>query len=157
MSPDRLAQLEPAFLASRHWMDGRWASASQCATVKVPRIGIVTIDDADHHAVSDRVMTPAFKATGHAPTDVVYLNASGNTATALANASTGIQNAVLRFSSDCVDHVVFMSAVAVDGLFLLQASQQHYTPRYGFTSQEAPVIAIPNVPDYKTQMRGSIG
>lgn len=160
VSLDRLAAALPGFLVDHRWIDGPWPATSGCPSTgptAKPKLGVVTFDTAEYRNAADKVLAPAFARAGHPVVDTAYLTASGNTAQQLSSVGAGIQSAILRFESDCVDHVVFMSQVAVDGLFMLSASQQHYTPRYGFSSADAPVIAIPDVPDYKTQMRGSIG
>ena len=156
VSLDRLEQVLPRFLIGAHWADARWGSDPRCATVET-RIGVVTFDQPDWRSAYTKNLAPEFEATGHKVYDVAFLSVSGNTANQLADASAAVQNAVLKFSTDCVDHVVFVSNVAVDYLFMNVAEQQQYAPRYGLSSLEAPPVIIQNLANPRTQLTGSIG
>lgn len=155
VSLDRLERTLPGFLVSQHWIDARWPSPPQCSAFP-PRIGVVTFDMPDWHAAYDHALAPAFKAAGHPVTDVEFLNLSGSTANQLAAASTGAENAVVRFANDCVDHVVFVSNVAVDYLFMDVAGQQHFNPRYGLSSLEDPPVVVQNVSGPGPQLHGAM-
>lgn len=157
MSLTRLADLLPSFLVQRHRIDARWPSAARCAAVSEPRLGVITFDEPEYRRVYSERLAPRFKALGHPVFDVAYIKASGSTANALGSAAAGLQNAVLRFSNDCVDHVAFVSATAVDALFMLAADQQNYRPRYGLSSLESPPVVVPNLPDPDSQLRGAMG
>jgi hypothetical protein len=88
---------------------------------------------------------------------VEFLAVSGSTAQQLAQASSGAQNAVLKFSSECIDHVAFVGNVALDYLFMNVAQQQHYNPRYGLSSLEAPPVIVQNLAQPGPQLHGAIG
>jgi hypothetical protein len=106
----------------------------------------------------DRVVAPTFRSLGHPVYDAVFFNVSGSTGEQVAQASSAAQSAVLKFASECVDHVAFISNVAVDYLFMNVAAQQHYTPRYGLSSLEAPPVVIANLPTSAgSQLHGAIG
>ena len=156
VSLDRLERELPGSLAAQHWVDARWGSKPGC-TAFGPRIGVITFDQPDWHYAYSHDLAPAFQAVGHQVYDVAFLSVSGNSASQLADASAAVQSAVLRFSSDCVDHVVFVSNVAVDYLFMNVAEQQHYNPRYGLSSLEAPPVIIQNLANPASQLQGTIG
>jgi len=157
LSLDRVGALEASYLIRNHWVDRRWSSAARCAAVKEPRIGVVTFDRADWRAAYTNATAPAFKALGHPVYDVEFLAVSGSTAQQLAQASSGAQNAVLKFSSDCVDHVAFVGNVALDYLFMNVAQQQGYNPRYGLSSLEAPPVIVQNLAQPTSQLHGAVG
>ncbi|MBV9292168.1 MAG: hypothetical protein JO222_06940 [Frankiales bacterium] len=157
LSLDRVGGLEASYLVRNHWVDQRWGTAARCATVKQPRIGVVTFDRPDWRAAYSRVVAPTFRAAGQPVYDVEFLAVSGSTAQQLAQASSGAQNAVLKFSSDCVDHVAFIGNVALDYLFMDVAQQQNYNPRYGLSSLEDPPVIVQNLTQPAAQLRGSIG
>jgi hypothetical protein len=89
--------------------------------------------------------------------DVYYIAVQGSTAQQVSGAAAGAQSAVLKFASDCVDHVAFLSNVAVDYLFMNVADQQGYRPRYGLSSLEAPPVIVQNVTAPGSQLHGSLG
>lgn len=157
ISLNRLEQLMPGVLSAEHWASGRWGSNARCATVGGPRIGVVTFDGPDWQQAYTQDLVPAFKRAGTPVYDAVFLNVSGTTANQLAEASAGVQNAVLKFSSECIDHVAFVSNVAVDYLFMNVAAQQDYTPRYGLSSLEDPPVIVQNVASPGSQLHGALG
>lgn len=158
LSLDRLGALEPRYLVDNHWVDKQWPASPNCATVTTPRIGVVTFDRPDWRATYDHVVAPTFKALGHPVYDAVFIQVSGSTGQQVAQASSAAQNAVLKFSSECIDHVAFISNVVVDYLFMNVAAQQGYTPRYGLSSLEAPPTVVQNLPtSAASQLHGSMG
>ena len=154
---DRIGALEASYLVRNHWVDKRWGQAARCAAVSQPRIGVVTFDRPDWRAAYANAVAPTFKAAGHGVYDVDYVNVSGSTAEQLAQASSAAQSAVLKFSSDCVDHVAFIGNVALDYLFMNIAQQQGYNPRYGLSSLEAPPVIVQNLAQPTAQLHGAIG
>ena len=157
LSLDRLGALEASYLVRNHWADERWGSAARCATVTAPRIGVVTFDRPSWRAAYNNATAPTFKALGHPVYDAVFLAVSGSTAEQLAQASSGAQNAVLKFSNECIDHVAFVGNVALDYLFMNVAQQQGYNPRYGLSSLEAPPVIVQNLAQPTSQLHGAIG
>ena len=158
LSLDRLGALEPTYLVHNHWVDKQWPASTSCAAVTTPRIGVVTFDRPDWRAMYDHVVAPTFKALGHPVYDAVFINVSGSTGQQVAQASSAAQDAVLKFSSECIDHVAFISNVVVDYLFMNVAAQQHYTPRYGLSSLEGPPTIVQNLPtSAASQLHGAIG
>lgn len=154
---DRLADLLPTALVGEHWVDGRWGSTARCATVTTPRVGVVTFEGPDWQQAYNHDLAPTFARLGHPVYDAVFLTVSGTTANQLADASAGVQNAVLKFSSECIDHVAFVSNVAVDYLFMNVAQSQGYSPRYGLSSLEAPPVIIQNLASPGSQLQGALG
>jgi hypothetical protein len=117
----------------------------------------VTFEGPDWRQAYSQNLAPAFARAGHPVYDAVFLSISGTTANQLADASAGVQNAVLKFASECIDHVAFVSNVAVDYLFMNVAESQGYEPRYGLSSLEAPPVIIQNLADPGTQLNGALG
>lgn len=157
ISLNRLEQQLPADLASEGWAGARWGTNARCATVRAPRVGVVTFDGPDWQQAYGQDLVPGFRRAGTPVYDAVFLSVSGTTANQLAQASAGVQNAVLKFSSECIDHVVFVSNVAVDYLFMNVAEQQQYSPRYGLSSLEAPPVIIQNLANPGSQLNGALG
>jgi hypothetical protein len=149
--------LEASYLVRNHWVDKTWGNAARCAAINEPRIGVVTFDRPDWRAAYMHATGPTFKALGHPVYDVEYLAVSGSTGQQLAQASSGAQNAVLKFSSECIDHVAFVGNVALDYLFMNVAQQQDYHPRYGLSSLEAPPVIVQNLAQPTPQLHGAIG
>lgn len=154
---DRVGVLEASYLVHNHWVDQRWPSATRCAAITQPRIGVVTFDRADWRAAYSNAVAPTFKSLGHPVYDVDYVSVSGSTAEQVAQASSAAQSAVLKFSSECIDHVAFVGNVALDYLFMNVAQQQGYNPRYGLSSLEAPPVIVQNLPEATPQLHGAIG
>lgn len=74
----------------------------------------------------------------------------------VADLAAPVANAVLRFRSRNIDHVMFVEGVALIAfLFMPQAESQGYRPRYGLTSGDQPSWLIYNTP--KTQWTGAVG
>jgi hypothetical protein len=157
VSLNRLEQVLPGVLASEGWEEARWGSDPRCAAVAKPRIGVVTFDGTDWRQAYSQDLVPAFQRLGTPVYDAAFLSVSGTSANQLAEASSGVQNAVLKFSSECIDHVAFVSNVAVDYLFMNVAAQQQYSPRYGLSSLEAPPVIIGNLANPGTQLHGALG
>jgi hypothetical protein len=157
LSLDTLGHLLARHLVGSHYLDARWPSAASCTSVKGARLGVITFDRPEWRAAYERSLAPAFKALGHPVYDVVFVSVSGSTAQQVSQASSAAQSAVLKFSSECVDHVVFMSNVALDYLFMDIAQQQGYRPRYGLSSLEAPPIVIGNLTNAASQLHGAMG
>lgn len=154
---DRLSDVLPPALIAEHWIDGRWGSVARCATVTSARVGVVTFEGPDWQQAYTHDLAPTFARLGHPVYDAVFLSVSGTSANQLADASAGVQNAVLKFSSECIDHVVFVSNVAVDYLFMNVAQSQGYQPRYGLSSLEAPPVIIQNLASPGSQLQGALG
>ena len=157
LSLEGVGALEASYLIRNHWADARWGNPARCATIKQPRIGVVTFDRPDWRAAYDHATAPTFKQLGHPVYDVEFLAVSGSTAEQLAQASSGAQSAVLKFANDCVDHVAFVGNVALDYLFMDVAQQQGYQPRYGLSSLEAPPVIVQNLPQPNAQLHGALG
>lgn len=154
---DTLGGLMAEHLIGSHYVDARWPSAPNCTAVTDPRIGVVTIDRPEWRDAYSHGLAPAFKAKGHPIYDTVFVTVSGSTAEQVSDAASGAQSAVLKFASECIDHVVFVSNVALDYLFMDVADQQGYHPRYGLSSLEAPPVIIPNLANPTSQLHGAMG
>lgn len=74
------------------------------------------------------------------------------------NVYANIQNAVLKFASEGITHVVLNQELNAGmlGFFALDAGNQRYYPRYGVTSIDFPPILESNEPDHKV-FRGMLG
>ena len=125
--------------AVQAWTVGGWYSPWNTVTGSPDphgtfKMGVLTEDDpAIVHAV-DKVLLPALARAGHqppAPQDIVRLHepgSAGDDGSVLA----AIQNAVLKFRQDKVDHVLITDSNGSATLFFANdAYSQHYYPRLG--------------------------
>jgi hypothetical protein len=156
---DRIALNEALALNAQGYFSPWDTVNGKAATVGGSKIGIIGYDTADYHYAIEKVLRPEL-ARLHHPTDsqdTLYLDPLTRQSD-LGQLSAEMANAVVRFRQDGVDHVLIADA---DGsmtlLFLNQAESQHYHPRYGWSSQNAPeALAGPGdvQPD---QLVGSMG
>ncbi len=114
---------------------------------KSAKVGVVLVDDPLHFAYRDKVIKPRLKANGmKPPTEVVVPAAQGaNDAGALYAA---MANGILKFRQAGVTHVLFApTGGAIPFIFLNEAANQNYEPRYGFNSLDIPAFIDLNAPD----------
>src|SRR5439155_17524884 len=84
----------------------------------------------------------------HLATQPIYIHAPQNVQD-LAGATADVNSAVLKFSTQRIDHVLLLdgpSGVCGGGClgfdFLNRAKAQHYQPRYGFNDNNLPVDSL---------------
>lgn len=153
---DRAAQVEMSALKAQHYYSP-WNSSTGSPGGSGVKIGIVTFDDpAFAHAVDD-VMVPKLAAGGYPKPDIVRV-AVPQTDADIATLSAALKNAVLRFRTEHVDHVIFSQASGSLGLFFLkEAEAQRYRPRYAATSGDAFQLLISGAGVPKAQFNGAVG
>lgn len=146
-------------LVSRGWAKARWPASPTCATDTRPRVGIVFQGDTPgEHALLNDYFAPIFAKAGAPVTDTVFLDLSGSASDAIDQAAQQTESAELKFASDCVDHVIVEAPnPIVPMLFMNDASQQNYTPRYGWYSDNDIPAAQREVGKAGAQLHGSMG
>src|SRR4051794_8101433 len=72
------------------------------------KIGVVTVNDAEHNRALDRALIPALRSHGLKLTDVAPLDAA-YTLQQAGNQSAEASNAVLRFRTEGIDHVIMFA------------------------------------------------
>jgi hypothetical protein len=149
---DRLARVQAEGLAAQDWF--AHAAGSPAGLADLPTsVGVVVFDLPTFRSTYDDVLAPAYAATGHPVAEVAFINARSP-----ASLAADIDAAVLRFASRSITHVSFLTASGVPpGLFMIRATSQRYEPRYGLSSQDAPQLVVPNLPDPEGQLRGALG
>ena len=135
LSTDRLV---PAFVTSlkgQGFFRG-WDTLAGAASQAPAKAGLLLPDTAQGHHV-DAVMTRSLTRAGVPVASRFFYDASG-----LGSKS---QSEVLQFKSAGVTHVLDLPPVAAEvWLFQQSAEQQHYRPRYGFTSFDLPLSMMEN-------------
>jgi hypothetical protein len=109
------------------------------------KIGLVEFDVPERKGITDRVVVPALARHGLrlAERRAVSTPASGSD---LGRTAAEVQSAVLRFNAVGVTHVLFMDqAGGLAFLFGLAAHSNQYFPRYGYTSNSAPLLLQANL------------
>jgi hypothetical protein len=122
-------------LQSQGWFGGWDVNNARAGSAKV-KVGIISTDDPDSNHAVDDILIPALKAAGHAPdpADVVRITPPQGFSDDGAVVAA-IQNAVLKFHSHGVTHVIPKDTNASLTLFFNQmANSQSYYPRLGGTS-----------------------
>ena len=126
-----------------------WAKGFFAGAVKV---GVVQYEGPTYdHAIDDGLVA-ALARHGLALTDRVKVTSNTDNSVIARDSA----NAVLKFSTEDIDRVLFMApGGAVATYFMNAASAQHYSPRYGIWSSDSPyVLAITAAKD---QLVNSLG
>jgi ABC-type branched-subunit amino acid transport system substrate-binding protein len=138
ISQDRLMAAYVPSLVRQHYFTGWNAATGQPAPGR-PKLGVMSLNDPEWNRPVARVFLPALRKAGYsvASKDIISVynpNSTAEDSQTLAD----IQNAVLRFRSDGVTHVIFLDT---RGSFLTffgkDAKAQRYFPRYGVDSGSA--------------------
>jgi len=157
-SAERSANVVVTNMLAEGWAAKRWGADSACAAVTKPRIGVLTETGSAYESVYNTIIAPRFAAAGTPITDVVYMNLGGDVASAIAEAASQSQSAVLKFASDCVDHILMrVPNPIIPELFMTAANDQSYTPRYSWDSDDAAVSAQALLGHPETELNGSLG
>jgi len=112
------------------------------------KLGLVTWDEPNYRDAVERGYLPALKKKGVKPaTDTAYIS-SPQTADDLAAASADVNNAVLRFQSQGITHVMLIDGATplcrggcLGILWTRRSESQNYRPRYGFNAGNAAKAA----------------
>lgn len=152
INQDRIAKLEVKALADQDYFTP-WDTKTGAPGGSATKIGIVTLDEPDFaHAVDD-VLVPELTAAGQPKPDVVRVNSEDQAAMTAA-----IKNAVLKFRTNKVDHVIVFEYRATLSLFFTkEAASQGYHPRYGVNSGNGPQILIDAAGVPKEEFKGAVG
>jgi hypothetical protein len=118
----------------------------------VEKVGLVQYPGAVYdHAVDDGLV-PALRRVGLRLDQRVHTGSNTDNAS-IASDSAG---AVLKFNTESVDLVLFMSpGGAAETYFMTAAQQQGYHPKYGIWSADSPYVLATTAP--REQLAGSIG
>jgi hypothetical protein len=113
---------------------------------KGAKIGVVTWDDPSYKQAIDQGLLPALQAHGLSLATPPYYVAVPQTLQDFGASSAAINNAVLKFSTLGIDHVLLADGPA--GIFkgggisiewLKRSESQQYYPRYGFNDSNLPI------------------
>lgn len=149
----------------RAWTVGGWYSPWNTVTGSPDphgsfKMGVLTEDDPEIVHAVDKVLLPALARAGHkppAPQDIVELQepgSSGDDGSVLAS----IQNAVLKFRQDHVDHVLITDSNGSATLFFANdAYSQHYFPRLGGGTGNAFQALVESGNIQKKSVAGAVG
>jgi ABC-type branched-subunit amino acid transport system substrate-binding protein len=151
MNLDRLARVQADRLAAQGWL--KHAPGSDAAIASKPvKLGVIVRDEPAFKNAYENVLKPAYARHGAPVSQVFYVSKNAQ------DLGKDIDAAVLRFAAENITHVTFLSSGGLTpGLFMIRATGQRYQPRYGFNSQDAPQVVLPNLPDKKGQLRGALG
>ena len=155
---DRIAAAEVTALKAQGWFSGWNTATGQPASTKA-KVGVLTFDIPSFGHAVDQVLVPALAKLGYAPdpADVARVpNIQAQSDVAAAAAS--VSNAVLRFRSHNVTHVIIIEASGtLSLLFGNNADSQHYYPRYGANSQTGQEALAISGAYPKSQLNGTLG
>jgi hypothetical protein len=122
------------------------------------RIGVVQEDNPVYDQARSAGLEPALRAAGVAGISDLYRIPAMTQSADAASAVSAVNSAVLRFHTDGIDRILFLSqyGALVDAIFMKDASQQHYYPKYGLSTEDGPVaLTGGNAP--ADQLSGSVG
>lgn len=131
-----------------------WDTTTGAPGGSATKVGILTFDDPDFAHAVDQELVPALADAGYANPDIVRIGESGS-----ASAQTAaISNAVLRFRTDQVDHVIiFESSGALAFYFVKDAATQNYHPRYAANTNNGFQALITGAGLPKDELTGAVG
>lgn len=145
LSLDRIASTEVPQLVGEGYFSGH------------PKVGIVTYDDPQFAEATDHALVPALARAGQ-PSPEIERIYDPNALSGLSEEANQVSSAVLKFHTDGVDHVLFLEQSGyIPLLFLNDAESQHYYPRYGFNSQDAPELLASSGDVPADQLVGAAG
>jgi hypothetical protein len=111
-----------------------------------PKIGVVSWDYPNFHEAVDKGLRPALAAHHLALAAPPQYVTPPQTVQELSGTSAGLSSAVLKFSTEGIDHVMLLDGPAglcgvgcITALFMRAAQSQNYHPRYGLNDNNAPV------------------
>jgi hypothetical protein len=152
INQDRVAKIEVKSLSDQGYFQP-WDTKTGAPGGSSTRIGVVTLDQPDFAHAVDQVLIPDLTAAGQPKPDVVRVNDADTAAMTAA-----VKNAVLKFRTDKVDHVLIFEYTGVLGLFFTkEAETQNYHPRYGVNSGNGPQVLIDGAGVPKEQFKGAVG
>ncbi|MCW2544912.1 MAG: hypothetical protein JWM40_2464 [Frankiales bacterium] len=126
---------------------------------KQDKIGLVQTDSPDMESARSAGMDPALAKAGLRFLDIARVSPVQQTSDA-AGAIQALGSAVLKFHTDQITKVLFLTpnGALLDAIFMKQAENQGYRPKYGLSSKDAPVgLGGGNAPDAQLAGSGVIG
>jgi ABC-type branched-subunit amino acid transport system substrate-binding protein len=121
---------------------------------KGAKIGLVTYDSPGYVRATASALKPALARHGLRVADEVRVKQIDNLQ-ALGDAGPPIQNAILRFKTSGVTHVMFFGSTGLAFVFMTSADSQKYQPRYGISSNDGPGSLEELAP--ASQLKGTMG
>lgn len=147
-----------ASLVRQGWFSG-WSTSAGASGPGDAVVGVLSVDFPQITCVTDKVLLPGLARAGDPvkPDNVVRLKNPRSSAETGQTVSQ-IQNAVLRFRSNGVTHVIIMdNAGGVIFFFSQGAENQRYRPRYGVTTANALQGLVESGQMSSAQARGAMG
>jgi hypothetical protein len=156
---DRIAKAEIPALVAQDYFSGWDPSLGAARPAPKAKTGVITWDDPNFVRANKGSFLTGLASAGYSPdqNDIVYITPPQRTSDDGA-AEAQVANAVLKFRSDGVDHVLIFDSSAGLSLFFLESAQsQHYFPRYSVNSQNGPQALMDTGAIQKQQLVGSVG
>lgn len=126
---------------------------------KGEKLGLVTYDDPRFKYARAHGLLPALQSVGVKLDDTYYLHLPSSYPE-YGQLSNDAANAVLKFSGEGIDHVMFIDANALAAFFFMTAAErQGYTPRYGLNSESGNTLLaaqFSSQQDAKDQLHGAV-
>lgn len=158
LNVDRIAANEIPALQAQNYFTG-WNTATGTPGPAKPKVGILTFDMPGFNHAVDQVMVPALAKIGLKPdsADVIRAPDAQRVSDVSADAAV-VSNAVLKFRSDGVTHVLVLEkGGTLSLLFGNQAESQGYRPRYGANTQTGQQALLDSGAYPKSQLNGTVG
>lgn len=116
------------------------------------KLGVVTFDHPSFRYAVDNGLVPALRRHGISLAETAYISRG-----AMQQSAADANNAVLRFKSEGITHVIFAATSRAPWLFTAAAARQDYRPRYGLNSLSAPqAVADLLGPDAQSQFHDAL-
>jgi ABC-type branched-subunit amino acid transport system substrate-binding protein len=119
------------------------------------KVGLLRFDLPQQQRAEAQVIVPALATHGVKLTDT-YVYSYLKQTSDLSSIAAQSNNAILKFRSEGIDHVIFLASQGtVPFTFMPAAESQGYRPRYAITSEDLPMFLASNVPS--AQLSGAVG
>jgi hypothetical protein len=138
---------------------GFWIDELAAAGYFAPnaKVGVISVDSPVLNRYVDKVIRPGFARHGVQLAQLYAFQAPGSAGDASALYSQA-NNAVLRFRSAGITHVVFVpTGGTLPYVFMPTAENQNYRPRYAMNSYEITAFVDLNVPAVQLKDAVSVG
>jgi hypothetical protein len=119
------------------------------------KVGLVSIDEPEHLRTVERVIKPALAEAGHPLADQFRITACSPSDAASCQSQTS--QAVLRFKTNGVTHVLFQPGQGVALFFANNAESQQYRPRYAIDTNMFPLYVFEGNAVPQAQKKGMVG
>jgi hypothetical protein len=156
---DRIAAAEVPGLNAQGYFSGSWNTAAGAPAPGKAKVGVLTFDMPTFNHAVDQVLVPALAKLGLKPDagDIIRAPEAQRTSDVGADAAV-VSNAVLKFRSDGVTHVLVLEkGGTLSLLFGNNADSQGYHPRYGANSQTGQQALVDSGAYPKSQLPGTVG